>query len=144
MFLQYSRNPLTVAGIVSKPLGSGIPRINVLHTFQQAPRSSPGEGHTNPVAQTRDSCPGGAFYLKKCHLLLAHTKCFSSSSQTHSWAFREDNSWQSQCSQDSLPGPSPQATPAQTPAPLGKYPVLGWPPGSSPAHSMSSIHRQFF
>lgn len=54
-FYSILRNPLTVAGIVSKPLGPGIPPINVLHTFQQAPRSSPGEGHTNPVAQTRDS-----------------------------------------------------------------------------------------
>lgn len=46
---------MTAAGIVSKPRGPGIPPINVLHTSHQAVRSSPGEEHTNPVAQTQDS-----------------------------------------------------------------------------------------
>lgn len=142
-FYSILRNSMTVVGIVSKPLGLGILLINVLHTLQQVPLSSPGEGHVHSVALTQNSS-------RSC---LLPQGIPPSSGQPHTPLPLFSNTLMGiqgrqllviPVQQDSLPGPSSQQAHAQTPFPLGKYPALSWPPGSSPAHSMNSIHSQLF
>lgn len=91
-FYRILRNPMTVAGIVSKPLGPGILPINVLHTLSKPHFPTLGKD-TSIQSHRPRTPPGQAFYFKKYPLPLAHLTRLSCLTATCSGTFWEDNCW---------------------------------------------------